>query len=65
VLFGAGLLIQVIDPLGVDKGTAPLDSANGVALFQEELAQVCSVLARHTRNKRSVSRHLLFSIILQ
>ena len=38
------VLVEVIDPAGVERGGAPLDAVNLVALLKEELSQVTAVL---------------------
>ena len=40
-----GILIEVIDPGGVEAAGSALDAMHGVALLQKQLRQVAAVLA--------------------
>ncbi len=41
------LLVEVLDPPGVERRRPPLDAVDDVALFEEELGQIGAVLAGH------------------
>lgn len=40
-----GIFVDMVDPLGIEKGGAALDAVNFVALFEQKLCQVGTVLA--------------------
>jgi len=43
-----GVLVDMVDPLGVEEGAAPFQAVHHIPLFQEELAQVSAILAGDT-----------------
>jgi hypothetical protein len=45
------VLIQVVDPLGVEERGAPLDAVNGVPFVQEKLGKISAVLAGDSRDQ--------------
>jgi hypothetical protein len=44
-----GILVQVIDSIGIERGSSALDSMDLVTVPQEKLGQIASVLARNAR----------------
>ena len=46
------ILIQVIDPGGVEAAGPALDAMHGIALFQQQLRQVAAVLAGDAGDQR-------------
>jgi hypothetical protein len=60
----AGVLVQVIDAVGVEARRAPNHAVNFVAFRQQELRQIRAVLARRAREKRLLfgrGRHSILS----
>ena len=47
------VLVEMVDAIGVEKGSAALDAMNLVALSQQKLCQIGAVLAGDARNKRN------------
>ena len=45
------ILVQVIDPTGVEAARSPLDAMHLVALLQQQLRQVTTVLPRDTGDR--------------
>ena len=45
-----GVLIDMVYPLGIEEGTAPFQSVYHIPFFQEELAQVGTILSGDTSN---------------
>jgi hypothetical protein len=41
------ILVDVVDPLRVERGSAALDAVDFIAFFQQKLRQVGAVLAGH------------------
>ena len=50
------VLVEVIDPAGVERGGAPLDPMHMVALLQEELREVAAVLPGDTGDQGGFGR---------
>jgi hypothetical protein len=46
-VFFVGVVIEVIDPRGVEGGRAPLHAVDPVSLAQEKLGQIGAVLTRN------------------
>jgi len=42
------ILIEMVNPLCVDEGAAPLDPTNLVALIQQKLCEIGAILSRNT-----------------
>jgi hypothetical protein len=42
---GVGILIEVVDTVGVEEARAPFDAVDFVAFLQQELGKVSAVLA--------------------
>jgi hypothetical protein len=43
-ILGVRIFVQVVDPLGVEQGAAPLDAVHLVSLGQEKLGEIRAVL---------------------
>lgn len=50
--FDMGVLVEVINAVGVEKGSPPLQAVDLVALFQEELGEIGPVLAGNPGDQR-------------
>jgi len=50
-LFSVRILVEMVDPLGVEQRSATLDAMDFVALLQQELCEVGAILAGNTRNQ--------------
>jgi hypothetical protein len=42
------ILVEMVDPLGIEHGTSSLDPVNNVAFLQQQFCEVSSVLAGDT-----------------
>jgi hypothetical protein len=51
-----GVLVEVIDAAGVEAAGPPLDAVHRIALFQQELGQVGTVLAGDAGDKGNLAR---------
>ena len=47
-----GILIQVVNPVGIEKRRAALDAMDFIAFFKQQFGQIGPVLSRYTRNQR-------------
>jgi hypothetical protein len=47
-IFDVGIFVDVINPLGIEQGCAPLDPMNFVALFEQKFSKVRTILSRDT-----------------
>jgi hypothetical protein len=54
------ILVQVIDAIGVERRRAPLDAVNLVALPEQELRKIRTVLAGNSSNQRLLG-HVVIS----
>jgi hypothetical protein len=54
------VFIQMINTIGIEKRTSPFDSVNDVSFFEQQFGEVCSVLARNTRNQRNFCHWFCF-----
>lgn len=54
------ILVEVIDTVGVEGGSAPLDPVDFVPLTEQELCQVSAVLSGHSSNQSFLSHILSF-----
>jgi hypothetical protein len=45
------ILIEMIDPVGVEQRGAPLNAVNDVALRQQEFSEISSILPGDTGNQ--------------
>jgi hypothetical protein len=50
------VLVEVIDPAGVEAARAPLDAVHLVALLQQQLRQVAAVLPRDASDQGGFGR---------
>ena len=50
-VFGMGLLIEVVDAIGVEQRSAPLDAMNDIVFLKQEFGQISSVLAGDSRDQ--------------
>ena len=51
-----GVLVEVVDAVGVEHRRAPLDAVNLVAFFEQQLGQVGSILSRNASNECAFHR---------
>ena len=51
-----GILVEVIDPAGVEAARAPLDAMHLIALLQQQLRQVAAVLPRDAGDQGGFGR---------
>ena len=51
------VLVQMIDAVGIEEGSPPLDSVHDVALAEKEFGEVGAVLAGHTGDQGYFLRH--------
>jgi hypothetical protein len=42
------VLIEMVDPLGIEGGSATLDAVNNVTLIEKEFSEVRTVLSSYT-----------------
>ena len=49
--------VKVVDTIGIEERGAPLDAVDHIALVQEELGKVGSVLPRHPRDEGHFRAH--------
>ena len=56
-VFLVRILIQVINPVGIEKGRPALDTVHFIAFFQQQFSQVCPVLACDSCNQRAFRSH--------
>ena len=47
------VLVEMVDPIGVEARRAPDDAVNDVVLGQEQLGKIATVLARDSRDERA------------
>jgi hypothetical protein len=47
------ILVKVVDAIGVEQRTAPLDAMDGIAFAQQKLGQISSVLSGDTGDQSS------------
>src|SRR5689334_5358943 len=52
-----GVLIEVVDTLGVEKRRAALDAVHLVTLLEQELGEISAILARDAGNQRCLMPH--------
>ena len=65
-VFYVRILVNVIDPLGVEGTGTAFDAVHDVAFFQEELGQIGSVLACDTGDERSFGGcgHVVLRVVI-
>ena len=51
------VVVEVVDPVGVEQRGAPLDAMDLISLGQQELGQVRAVLSRDTGDERNFLGH--------
>ena len=49
--------VEMVDARGVERGRAPLDAVDDVALCEQQLGEIGAVLAGHAGNQRDFLRH--------
>jgi hypothetical protein len=47
-----GVLVKVVDAVGIEKRGPPLDAVDLISFFEQEFGQVCPVLSCDTCNER-------------
>lgn len=47
-----GVLVKVIDTIRVERGRPPFDAMDLVSLFEQELGQICPILASDSSDQR-------------
>jgi hypothetical protein len=50
------VLIQMIDAVGIEQGTAPLDTMHFITFGKEEVGEVRAILTRHAGDQRGFRR---------
>ena len=51
-----GVLVEVVDPAGIETARAPLDPMHLITLIQHQLRQVAAVLSRDASDQGSFRR---------
>ena len=57
-----GVLVEVVDAVGVEQRGAPLDAVHLIALVQQEFRQVGAVLASHSGDQGGI--HIGWAAVL-
>ena len=56
-----GILINIVDALGVERGGAPLDAVDDIAFFQQEFGKVGAILAGDAGDEGDLPPRLFLS----